>query len=134
LVFVEWILVIVAFVSQLGDGADRYNWDCGAASSSMMIQYYTGLKVKPDTLMDMIGRDRYTTPKDLEMFMNEYGLEITEGYGIPRIVLLNGDHWVVYLGDNYYHDPLHGPMRYGSLGSGWYVTSVTNDELWKLIK
>jgi hypothetical protein len=127
--FLYVLLLLVPFVAQTGAGADGYWWDCGAASVSMMVEYHTGLEVEPDDFMAAIGRDRYLTAIDLVNLMCKYGLEVAWGDGIPRIVLLNGNHWVVYVGDGYYHDPLRGPCREGYLGNGLYVTNADFDNL-----
>ena len=122
------------FVSQLGEGADRYVNDCGAASVSMLIEYYTGAEFKPDGLMDIVGKDRYLRYDDLVNLLNSYGLETDWGFEFPRIVLICGNHWVVYVEDGLYHDPMRGPYREGWLGPGIYVKSVKNDELFRLEK
>ena len=126
------LLLLVPFVAQFGVGADEYRWDCGAASVSMMLEHYTGLALDPDDLMGIIGRDRYLTAIDLQKLMLDYGVETRWGLQEPRIVLLNGNHWVVYLGDGYYHDPLYGPYQEGWLGSGLYVLYTINDKLYML--
>jgi len=126
---ISLLIFLVPFVAQVGVGADAYWNDCGAASVSMLVEYYTGLTLCPDELMAEIGRDRYLTAIDLANLMQEYGLVVQWGEGVPRIVLVGGNHWVVYLGDGVYHDPLRGPYQEGYLGDGLYVEEVVNSEL-----
>lgn len=123
------LLLLVPFVSQLGN---EWQWDCGAASVSMIVEYSTGLSVEPGDYMEQIGRDRYLTSVDLQRLMRRYGIETGRGKGVPRIVLLNGNHWVVYLGDGYYHDPIRGPYQEGWLGEGIYIKNVHNNMMYML--
>ena len=127
--FMYIIMMLVPYISQLGN---EWRWDCGAASVSMVLEYSTGLEVDPGDFMEVIGRDRYLTATDLVNLMGEYGLVVEWGEGVPRIVLLNGNHWVVYLGDGYYHDPIRGPYREGWLGSGLYISYTINDKLYMI--
>lgn len=126
----------VPFVSQVGDGADRYRHDCGAAVAAMMIEYYSISDATPDELMDLIGYDRYTSANDLMYFMDAHGVSAEREYfksvidliewPEPVIILVDlsiltsgkmyGMHWIVVM-DDYdgyvkYHDPLVGPDQY----------------------
>jgi hypothetical protein len=64
--------LIVPFVSQEGEGADKYAYDCGPANVAMLVDYYTRIKVTPDSLMDIIGRDRYTHAGELQAMLLNY--------------------------------------------------------------
>jgi ABC-type bacteriocin/lantibiotic exporter with double-glycine peptidase domain len=113
----------VPYVSQDGEGADKYRWDCGPANASMMIENYLGIKVTPDSLMDIIGRDRYTFAGELQALMGNYGLktEVLTFYDIHGIIehaehdpviILEYSHWVLVTGEAEgkirYHDSLEG--------------------------
>lgn len=100
----------------------------------MVVNHYTGLELDATDVMDMIGTDRYLTTDDLYQVLESFGLEAEWGDGVPRIVLIGGDHWVVYLGDGYYHDPLKGPYQRGKLGSGCYIKTIKNDNLDLLLR
>ena len=149
--------LIVPFVSQEGEGADKYKWDCGPANASMMIEYYTGIKVTPDTLMDIIGIDRYIHAGELQALMQGYGLEtgvwtfkdLDEVIARAPVIILVYSHWLLVTGsqgnDIIYHDSLVGPNQqldkdlmqsrwlWSGMGyQGIVVTKVNYAELWKL--
>ena len=129
--WINWILffsLLVPYVPQTGQGADKYKWDCGAASASMMIEHYTGLHLDPDELMSQFGPDGYLTAGEVRWLLERYGLETKWGRESPRIILIGGNHWVVYLGDCTYHDPLVGPCQIGCYNTaGIYIDNVKNE-------
>jgi hypothetical protein len=100
----------------------------------MMVEHYAELRVPPGEFMEQIGEDKYLSANDLAKLMRGYGLVMEWGLQEPRIVLLNGNHWVVYLGDGLYHDPLYGPYQEGWLGSGLYVEYDYSELLQRLEK
>jgi len=101
---------------------------------AMVIHYHTGMKLSASDVMDVVGKDRYLSSYDLYRTMKSFGLKMAYGDEVPRIVLVHGNHWVVYLGDGYYHDPLNGPFQRGWLGPGYCVETVKNDKLDLLLR
>ena len=122
---------LIPYVSQEGPGAEKYTNDCGPAVASMLIQHYSGAIVTPDYLMDMIGYDRYTTGRDLELWLEPWGI-VSETISLPSIdeviakaptiILVNlrvlhgdryGIHWILVTGEAgnkvRFHDSLYGP-------------------------
>lgn len=149
--------LIVPFVSQEGEGADKYRYDCGPANASMMIEHYTGIKVAPNTLMDVIGIDRYIHAGELQALMEDYGLEtsvqtfrdIDEVIDRAPVIILMYSHWLLVTGgtenDIIYHDSLIGPNQHfdkdlmegrwlwsGMGYQGIVVTKVNYAKLWEL--
>lgn len=137
----------IPFVSQEGEGADKYINDCGPAVVSMLIEHYSGEGTTPDSLMDLVGYDGYTTTAQLSWFLSEWGIE-SETVDLqsiddvinnaPVIILVDlrtlygdqyGRHWVLVTGEFRglvrYHDPMYGPDTLMTKEKLQYARSVT---------
>jgi ABC-type bacteriocin/lantibiotic exporter with double-glycine peptidase domain len=153
------LVILVPYVSQIGEGADKYKWDCGPANVSMMIQYYTELEIPPDSLMDIIGTDRYTLSGELQYLIEKFALktevilfeDIEDVIDRAPVIILIYNHWLLVVGEKgdeiVYHDSLVGPnikadkdlIEYKWLVSdmsryGIVVTEVLNKELGRLVE
>ncbi|NDJ75693.1 MAG: hypothetical protein GYB65_05500 [Chloroflexi bacterium] len=97
-------LLPVPYVSQLGEGANAFHNDCGAACGAMLIKAYTGNNITPDDFYRATGQadDDYLSVTQLMTVLTAHGIS-TEWYrelslvdlfamlvgGRPAIVLFN---------------------------------------------
>lgn len=70
-------LLPVPYVSQKGNGANRYINDCGAAAGVMLVRAYTGESITPDRFYKMTGQrtDRYLSAHQIIDVMSQMGVK-----------------------------------------------------------
>jgi hypothetical protein len=76
----------VEFISQLGNGADKYNNDCGAACVSMLISAYTQQNVSVDEIYSRIqpDADTYLSVTQLKNALAWYGINAESSYDLTK--------------------------------------------------
>jgi len=75
----ETALLPVPYISQLGEGADKYNNDCGAAAGAMLIQAYSGKSISPDKFYEETGQssDLYLNATQIMRVLRKYDITCT---------------------------------------------------------
>lgn len=76
----------VSFISQLGNGADKYHNDCGAACVSMLISAYTQQNVSVDEIYSRISpyADVYLSLTQLKNALAWYGINVNSSYDLSK--------------------------------------------------
>jgi hypothetical protein len=76
----------VSFISQLGNGADKYNNDCGAACVSMLVSAYTQQSISVDEIYSRIqpNADTYLSVTQLKNALAWYGINAISSYDLSK--------------------------------------------------
>ena len=145
---VETALLPVPYISQLGQGADKYSNDCGAAAGAMLIQAYCGIKISPNKFFEETGQrsDRYLSASQIMKVLKDHGIPCTWQVNLglndlfthlrknrPLIVLINyktlrdviktqsnfsGPHFSPVVGVNIRGVYIHDPLWSNKEGKG----------------
>ena len=67
-------VLAVPYISQLGNGADQHNNDCGAAAGAMLVKAYTGTAITPDGFYKKTGMsgDKYLSAYQIMDVMKSF--------------------------------------------------------------
>ncbi len=137
-------LLPVPAISQLGQGADRFRNDCGAACVAMLIEAYSGQAVTPDEIFARITtQDRYLLASEMMLALSRTGISTQWWAGLnlgnlftylverkPAIALIKygvlrdaglasssfeGPHWVTVVGMDTATVAINDPLSTGTL-------------------
>jgi hypothetical protein len=153
-------LLPVPYVSQMGEGANQFTNDSGAAAGAMLIRAYTGKTVTPDDffkqtgqhadyplsypqLSNVLGANGVAAEIRYSMKLSDLALVLVTGR--PAILLgkhaelqqagltsetFSGPHYLVAVGLDARQAYVHDPLRADSSGSGQAVPWVTFYRAW----
>ncbi len=153
-------LLPVPYISQLGEGADRFNNDSGAAAGAMLVQAYSGKSVSPDDLFAQSGQqaDLPLSLAQVASVLSANGVAVDQRSGLklgelalvlstcrPAILLVryavlqqaglapetyNGAHYLVAVGLDLKSVYVHDPFRYDASGQGQAIPWLVLYQAW----
>lgn len=157
----ETALLPVPYISQLGQGADKYSNDCGAAAGAMLIQAYSGKSISPNKFFEETGQssDRYLSASQIMRVLRKYDIPCTWQVNLglndlfthlrknrPLIVLINyktlqdviktqssfsGPHFSPVVGVNIRGVYIHDPLWSNKKGKALAIPIDTFVESWR---
>jgi hypothetical protein len=153
-------LLPVPYVSQLGEGADAFNNDTGAAAGAMLLQAYTAKGFTPNEFFKQSGQqaDLPLSLQQIVAVLTANGVAVEQRSGLklgdlalvlvtgrPLILLVryailqqaglapetyNGAHYLVAVGLDVKNVYVHDPFSYGTSGQGQAIPWLVFYQAW----
>ncbi len=153
-------LLPVPYVSQIGEGADQFSNDSGAAAGAMLVLAYTERVVTPNEFFKQSGQksDQPLSLKQIASVLSAEGVAVDQRSGLklgelalvlstgrPALLLVqyavlqhaglapetySGDHYLVAVGMDIKNVYVHDPFRYDASGQGQAVPWLVLYQAW----